>query len=449
MTDVIIEDYQQLVSYLEGGSKPIYEWRIGTEHEKFGYIKKNKKPLKYFGENGISSILQGLVNLGWKPVYEENNIIALSFGQQSITLEPGGQLELSGAPLDNIHETCREVNSHLSQLKSVSEKMGIGFIGIGFHPKLRVDEVPLMPKSRYKIMKEYMPLKGKHGLDMMFRTCTVQTNLDFSSEVDMVKKMRVALALQPLSTALFANSPFCEDKLSGYKSFRSFVWMHTDADRCGMLPFVFDDGMSFQRYVDYALDVPMYFVVRDKKYIYAEGQKFRDFLNGSLKCLPNEKPLIIDWENHLSTIFPEVRLKRFIEMRGADTGNWSSLCANPAFWVGLMYDKDSLDEASDLVADFSISELMEMREKVPIYGLDTRIRNNYSLNDLAGRVLAIAKKGLKNRKVYDTSGNDESIFLDILFHRQKKCETPADILIKSFNNEWSGDADKVFENNMA
>ena len=449
MTDGTIEDYQQLVSYLEEGCKPIYEWRIGTEHEKFGYIKKNKKPLKYFGENGILSIFQGLVNLGWKPVYEENNIIALSFGKQSITLEPGGQLELSGAPLDSIHETCIEVNSHLSQLKSVSEKMGIGFIGLGFHPKLRVDEAPLMPKSRYKIMKDYMPLKGKHGLDMMFRTCTVQTNLDFSSEVDMVKKMRVALALQPLSTALFANSPFCEDKLSGYKSFRSFVWMHTDSDRCGMLPFVFDDGMSFQRYVDYALDVPMYFIVRDKKYIYAEGQTFRDFLNGSLKCLPNEKPLIIDWENHLSTLFPEVRLKRFIEMRGADTGNWSSLCANPAFWVGLMYDKDSLDETSDLIADFSISEVMEMREKVPIYGLDTRIRNNYSINDLAGRVLAIAKKGLKNRKVYDPSGNDESIFLDILFQRQKKCETPADILIKLFENEWNGEADKVFEKNIA
>ena len=440
-----------LIDYFYKGIKNKNDLRIGVEHEKFVLKKDSLHQLSYEEPNGIKDILLKFVNKGWKPKYDDKNttIIALERFGESITLEPGGQIELSGAQLKNIHQTCTETNRHLKELKDIGEEFGFILLGLGVEPSLSLDEFPWMPKQRYSIMKKYMPKVGTLGHHMMKRTCTNQVNLDYHSEEDMIAKYRLMLNLEGIATAIFANSPFDQKQVSKYKSLRSHFWHHTDKDRTGLLPFVFDKDFNFEKYVEYALDVPMYFVVRDKKYIYAEGQKFRDFLNGSLKCLPNEKPLIIDWENHLSTIFPEVRLKRFIEMRGADTGNWSSLCANPAFWVGLMYDKDSLDEASDLVADFSISELMEMREKVPIYGLDTRIRNNYSLNDLAGRVLAIAKKGLKNRKVYDTSGNDESIFLDILFHRQKKCETPADILIKSFNNEWSGDADKVFENNMA
>ncbi|MBL41878.1 MAG: glutamate--cysteine ligase [Rhodospirillaceae bacterium] len=449
MADILIEDYYQLADYFQAGCKPISEWKVGTEHEKFGFIKESQKPISYYGDQGILKILNGLVGLGWNPKYENNNIIALSLGKQSITLEPGGQLELSGAPLGSIHETCVEVNSHLSQLRSVSEKIGVGFIGIGFHPVLKLDEVPLMPKSRYKIMKNYMPKKGFHGLDMMFRTCTVQTNLDYSSEIDMVKKLRVSLALQPLSTALFANSPFLEGRLSGYKSLRSYVWMHTDQDRCGMLPFVFEEGMGFESYVNYALDVPMYFVIRDGNFINAEGQTFRDFMKGSLKCLPNEMPLISDWENHLSTLFPEVRLKKFLEMRGADAGNWSSLCANPAFWVGLLYDENCLNEAYELISDFSINEILSMRENVPTHGLKTKIKSKLTMNDLAEKVLKISKKGLKNRKIFDSSGNDESIFLEVIIQRQKECNSPADKLIELFNSEWSESIGKIFEENMA
>ncbi|PPR78549.1 MAG: Glutamate--cysteine ligase EgtA [Alphaproteobacteria bacterium MarineAlpha2_Bin1] len=449
MSDRTIENYFQLADYFQDGCKPVSEWRIGTEHEKFGFIKENHAPINYKGDQGILRILNGLIDLGWEPKYEKENIIALYSGKQSITLEPGGQLELSGAPLANIHETCVEVNSHLAQLRSVSEKIGIGFISMGFHPNLKLDEVPLMPKSRYKIMKNYMPKKGSHGLDMMFRTCTVQTNLDYSSEFDMVKKLRVSLALQPLSVALFANSPFLEGGLSGFKSLRSYVWMHTDDERCGMLPFVFEEGMGFQSYVDYALDVPMYFVIRGEDFLNANGQTFRDFMEGSLSCLPREKPLISDWENHLSTLFPEVRLKKFIEMRGADAGNWSDLCANPAFWVGLLYDNDSLNTAYELISDFTIDEILSMRENVPTYGLKTEISSKFTMNDLAEIVLEISKKGLKNRKIFDSSGNDESIFLEAIVQRQKKCESPADKLIDLFENEWSGSVTKIFEENMA
>ena len=327
------------------------DWRIGTEHEKFVFHLETLESAPYEGAWGIRALLEGLTRFGWEPVLENGNPIALAKSDCNISLEPGGQLELSGAPLETIHQTCDEVHTHLAEVKEVAGELGVGLVGLGFHPRARRDEIPWMPKGRYRIMRDYMPKRGALGLDMMVRTCTVQVNLDFESEADMIRKMRVGLALQPVATALFANSPFVEGKPSGYYSYRSHIWEDTDPDRCGILPFVFEDGMGFERYVDYVLDVPMYFVYRDGRYIDASGQSFRDFLDGRLPALPGEKPMMSDWEDHLTTLFPEVRLKRYIEMRGADGGPWRRLCALPALWVGLLYDRGALDAACELIGD--------------------------------------------------------------------------------------------------
>src|SRR5690606_16169634 len=311
--------------------KPRERWRIGTEHEKFVFRRRDLRRADY--ESGIRPLLEGLTRFGWTPVLENGNPIALCQGEASISLEPGGQLELSGAPLETIHQTCAEVGQHLKQVREVTEELGLGMLGMGFDPKWRRDDVPWMPKGRYRIMREYMPKRGKLGLDMMLRTCTVQVNLDFSDEADMVRKFRASLALQPIATALFAASPFVEGKPTSFQSWRSHVWTDTDPDRCGMLPFVFEEGFGFERYVDWMLDVPMYFVYRDGRYIDASGQSFRDFMEGRLPALPGERPQMGDWTDHLTTAFPEVRLKRYLEMRGADGGPWDRLCALPAFWV--------------------------------------------------------------------------------------------------------------------
>ena len=334
-----IENRRQLIEYFAAGNKPRAAWRMGTEHEKFGFHTATLKPLAYDGPAGIRAMLEGMTRFGWEPVVEGNNPIALQRGKASVTLEPGGQFELSGAPLETLHETAEENAQHLDEVKEVAGEIGAGFIGLGFAPEWKREDMHWMPKGRYKIMREYMPKKGKLGLDMMLRTCTVQTNLDFESEADMVKKFRVSLALQPLATALFANSPFKEGKAAGYKSYRSHIWTDTDPDRCGMLPFVFEDGFGFERYADYMLDVPMYFVYRDGKYIDASGQSFRDFLKGKLPARPGELPTVNDWADHITTAFPEVRLKRFLEMRGADSGPLPALNALPALWVGLLYDQ--------------------------------------------------------------------------------------------------------------
>ncbi|XP_057821697.1 glutamate--cysteine ligase, chloroplastic isoform X4 [Cryptomeria japonica] len=352
---------QDLVAYLASGCKPKDKWRIGTEHEKFGFERKTLKPMNY---EQISELLQGLAErFGWDKVMEGDFIIGLKQDKQSISLEPGGQFELSGAPLETLHQTCAEVNSHLYQVKAVAEEMGIGFLGIGFHPKWELKDIPIMPKGRYDIMRNYMPKVGTLGLDMMFRTCTVQVNLDFSSEIDMIRKFRAGLAVQPIATALFANSPFTEGKPNGFLSYRSHIWTDTDNNRSGMLPFVFDDSFGFESYVDYALDVPMYFVYRKKKYIDCSGMSFRDFLAGKLPSLPGELPTLNDWENHLTTIFPEVRLKRYLEMRGADGGPWRRLCALPALWVGLLYDETSLQTVLDLTKDWTKEERQMLRTK--------------------------------------------------------------------------------------
>ncbi len=439
-----IEDPRQLIDYLATGCKPKSAWRIGTEHEKFGFRLSDHSPVPYEGPNGIRAMLEGLQQFGWQPLMEGEHIIGLSQDGASITLEPGGQFELSGAPLENLHATCGEVNTHLKQVKQVAGNLDIGFLGLGFSPLWTRAETPMMPKGRYEIMTRYMPTRGTLGLDMMYRSCTVQVNLDFASEADMTRKFRVGLALQPIATALFANSPFTEGRPNGYLSFRSHVWTDTDPDRSGMLPFVFEDGFGFERYVDYALDVPMYFVQRDGVYRDAAGQSFRDFLDGRLPALPGEKPTLEDWASHLTTIFPEVRIKKFAEMRGADGGPWRRLCALPALWVGLMYDQSALDAAWDLVKGWSAEERQCLRDNVPKTALHTEFRDR-PLREIAVEVLSIARGGLKARATRDQSGRDEQHFLDVLQEIVSSGQCPAEELLNNYKTEWNGDIHPIFD----
>ena len=438
-----VENKQDLVSFIESGCKPPEAWRIGTEHEKFAFDLKTLRPLPYDGTPGIRALLEGLTRFGWEPHRENGKPIALTMDGQGITLEPGGQFELSGAPLEDIHQTCVEVNTHLKQVKEIGTEIGSGMLGLGFNPRWQRSDVHVMPKDRYGIMVAYMPTKGSMGLDMMLRTCTVQVNLDFQSEADMVKKFRVGLALQPVATALFANSPFTEGKPNGFLSLRSHVWTDTDPDRCGVLPFVFEDGMSFERYADHVLDVPMYFVYRNGAYLDASGQSFRDFLEGKLPALPGEKPTLRDWEDHMTTLFPEMRMKRFLEFRGADSGPWGRICALPALWVGLLYSQTALDAAWDLVKDFTQEEHTYLRAAVPRTALKTPFRDG-TVGDLAWQVLKIARQGLRDRARLDSAGTDEAGFLDILDNIQKSGCAPAEDLLDRYTNVWGGNVDPVY-----
>ncbi|MFY8133793.1 MAG: glutamate--cysteine ligase [Aquimonas sp.] len=438
-----IESKQQLIDDLAAGNKPPEDWRIGTEHEKFGFRLSDLRPPTYEGPQGIRAVLEGLAQFGWTPVLEGGHLIALKKDGASVTLEPAGQLELSGAPLENLHQTCRETAGHLGELKIVSDRLGIGFFGMGFQPKWTREDMPWMPKGRYKIMREYMPKVGGLGLDMMTRTCTVQVNLDFASEADMVKKFRVSLALQPIATALFADSPFREGQPNGFLSYRSHIWTDTDPDRTGMLDFVFEDGFGFERYVDYLLDVPMYFVYREGRYIDAAGLSFRDFLRGELSVLPGEKPTLSDWGDHLTTAFPEVRLKRYLEMRGADGGPWSRLCALPALWTGLLYDDTALDAAWDLVRDFSMEERNALRDGVPRQALKLPFRNSKVL-ELARETLKIAAHGLRRRARLNCNGVDERIYLESLIEIVDSGQTAAERKLERFHREWGGSVDPLF-----
>lgn len=439
-----ISDKHTLVEYLESGCKPASEWKLGTEHEKFGFTRDDFRPLEYGGPRGIAAILEGLRQFGWQAVYESGKIIALTMADGcSVTLEPGGQLELSGALRDNLHETCREVAEHLKQVESVAEPLDIGFLGMGFQPRWKLDDIPWMPKGRYKIMSAYMPKMGRLGLDMMKRTCTVQVNLDFSGEADMVKKLRVSLALQPVATALFANSPFADGKRSNFQSYRSHIWSDTDPDRTGMLPFVFEAGMGFERYVDYMLDVPMYFVHRNGRYLDASGLSFREFLDGRLSILPGERPTIRDWEDHLTTAFPEVRLKRYLEMRGADGGPWRRLCALPALWAGIFYHAESLDAAWDIVKDWSAQERQKLREEVPRNGLFASIRGR-TVQEIAKQMLQLAHLGLNARGRLNEAGDNETGFLGPLEEIAESGISPAERKLRLFDNGWHGSVDPVF-----
>ncbi|MBK1664256.1 glutamate--cysteine ligase [Rhodospirillum rubrum] len=433
-----------LVAHMAGGSRPKADWRIGTEHEKYAFTIADGRPLTYEGPHGVRALLEGLTRFGWSPVYEGETVIALTCPTMgSVTLEPGGQIELSGAQLETVHGTCCEVTTHHRNLKIVGGELGIGFLGIGFNPKWRREDISLMPKGRYKLMSEYMPKVGSLGLDMMLRTCTVQTNLDFGGEADMVRKFRVSLALQPIATALWANSPFTEGKPNGFLSYRSHIWTDTDPARTGILPFVFEDGMGFERYVDYLLDVPMYFVYREGRYIDATGQSFRDFMAGRLAALPGERPTIADWDDHMTVAFPEVRLKRYLEMRGADGGPWLRLCALPAFWVGLLYETTSLDAAWDLVKDWTAEEHAQLRAQVPRLALKTPFRKG-TLQDVALRALEISQAGLAARGRLNSKGRDETGFLDPLWTIARSGRTQAEDLLESFLTRWNGEIDPVF-----
>jgi glutamate--cysteine ligase len=441
-----IESRAELVDWLAAGVKQPSEFRIGTEHEKLPFTVDARAPVPYQGKRGIRTLLEGMRHLlGWEPIMEGKNIIGLAdvTGGGAVTLEPGGQFELSGAQLETVHQTCSEVHAHLAQLREVAEPLGIGFLGIGMSPKWTRDETPVMPKGRYKIMMAYMPKVGRLGLDMMFRTCTVQVNLDFSSEADMVKKLRVGLALQPVATALFANSPFTEGKPNGFLSYRAEIWRDTDPDRTGMLPWAFEDGMGFERWTDFALKVPMYFVKRGDTYHDVAGQPFADLMAGKLVALPGERATISDWANHLTTTFPEVRLKRYLEMRGADSGPGSRLCALPALWTGLLYDQPALDAAWDIVKDWTAAEREQLRDDVPRLGFAAEIRGR-KMRGLAREMISLARHGLARRRRLNHAGRDETHFLDPIEELVESGETPAERLLKRYHNDWHGSVEPAF-----
>ncbi|MGE8286382.1 MAG: glutamate--cysteine ligase [Stenotrophomonas sp.] len=443
VADTPITDRDQLVQSIASGEKPKAQWRIGTEHEKFGFRLDDLRPPTFDGDRGIEALLTGLTRFGWEPVLENGRTIALLRDGASVSLEPAGQLELSGAALETLHQTCVETGTHLNEVAQVAGEMQLGFLGMGFQPKWTRADMPWMPKGRYQIMKSYMPKVGSLGLDMMTRTCTVQVNLDYASEADMVKKFRVSLALQPIATALFADSPFTEGKPNGYLSYRSHIWTDTDADRTGMLDFVFEDGFGYERYVDYLLDVPMYFSYRDGIYHDASGQSFRDFLQGRLPVLPGALPTLRDWSDHMTTAFPEVRLKKYLEMRGADSGPWSRICALPAFWVGLLYDQTALDAAWDLVKDFSLAERHVLRDGVPKHAMHLPFRDG-TVRDLARRALEISRDGLRRRAALNGDGQDETRFLDVLQEIVDSGKTAAERKLELFHGEWNGNIDPVF-----
>jgi glutamate--cysteine ligase len=443
-----IESRDQLAEYLASGCKPAEDWRIGTEHEKFGWVKADLSPLPYEGDCSVLAMLTGLRDrFGWAPVEEAGKLIGLERNGANVSLEPGGQLELSGAPLETIHQTCDEANDHLREVREIAEEIGVGFLGLGAAPIWSEAEMPVMPKGRYALMTRYMGKVGSHGTQMMYRTCTVQVNLDWSSEADMAKKLRVGLALQPVATALFANSPFFDGKPNGHVSWRSRIWRDLDPARTGMLPFVFEDGFGFERYVDYALDVPMYFVYRNGKYIDALGMSFRDFMNGKLPALPGEVPTLSDWADHLTTAFPEARIKKYLEMRGADGGPWRRICALPAFWVGLTYDQSALDAAWDLCKGWSAEEREALRVDASVRGLAARVPGGGTMRDLAARCLEIAEAGLRARARPGAGGliPDETHFLNALKESVERNETPADELLRRWKTEWNGDLTRIYE----
>ncbi|MBF0444673.1 MAG: glutamate--cysteine ligase [Magnetococcales bacterium] len=435
-----------LISWFEAGNKPQKDWRIGTEHEKFGFCRSDLSPISHDSPQGIQNILQSMADIyGWQPIKEKGKLIALKKGLAGVTLEPGGQLELSGAPLETIHQTQNEINEHLDQLAGVCKQLGITFLGIGTQPKWSFDKIPWMPKGRYTIMRQYLPQKGRHSLDMMTRTATVQANMDYASEADMVAKFRLLLALQPVATALFANSPFFDGKPNGFQSFRAEIWRFTDPDRCGLLPFVFDDDFGFERYVDYALDIPMLFRYQNGNYSSGGGVPFREFLAGRLPDQPGLYPTIEDWEIHLSTLFPDVRLKQYLEARGADAGNSQSICALPALWKGLLYNSDSLQAAWDLVADWSIEDRARIVAEVPRHGLKTKTPDGNTLQQLALNVLKWSRAGLAAQDCQNEDGCNETIYLKSLFQIAESGISPADRLLDAYYNRWEGSVDPVFK----
>ena len=436
-----------LIDAMARGAKPRPEWRVGTEHEKHVFRRAPLRPVPYAGEDGVAALLEGIrQRTGWHYFHDAGTPIGLrNLGPVGgISLEPGGQFELSGAPQETVHGAAAELSAHLDDCHAVGEALNIHFLGLGVTPLWSVAELPRMPKSRYGIMTPYMDKVGTLGTSMMYRSATVQANLDFSDEADMVAKLRVSLALQPIVTALFANSPFVDGRPSGYLSFRSHIWQHTDAARTGMLPFVFEDGFGFARYAEHALDVPMYFVIRDGRYVNVAGESFRAFLEGCLPQLPGERPTVRDWENHLSTLFPEVRLKQFLEMRGADGGDAAAVLALSALWVGLLYDDAALAAAWELVADWTDEERQALRESVPRTAIGTRFRNR-TVAEIGDDVLAIACEGLARRARLDAGGHDETRYLAPVEETLARRQTPAERWLDRYHGAWAGDLTRIFD----
>ncbi|MDZ4094902.1 MAG: glutamate--cysteine ligase [Paracoccaceae bacterium] len=430
----------ELADWMAAGCKPKDKWRIGTEHEKFVFFTETLEPVPYEGKRSIRALLEGMaMMLGWEPIIDAGKIIGLvePTGHGAISLEPGGQFELSGAPLETVHQTAAELDTHLAEVADIAGPMGVGFMGIGAAPEWHHDQMPVMPKGRYRLMTDYMGHVGTHGTQMMYRTCTVQVNLDYASEADMVKKLRVAIALQPVATALFASSPFFEGKLNGHKSWRSRIWRGLDDSRTGMLPFAFEDGMGFQAYVDWVLDVPMYFVYRDGKYINALGQSFRAFLKGELPALPGEKPTFSDWADHMTTVFPEARVKKYIEMRGADAGNRAHLIALSAFWVGLMYDGAALDAAWDLVKGLDAPTRESLRVAASVSALQAEA-GGVKMIDLARAAVSLSHAGLAAR------GLGEEAHLAPLVESIGSGRVQADVLLARYHGEWDGDLARIY-----
>ncbi|XP_024360231.1 glutamate--cysteine ligase A, chloroplastic isoform X2 [Physcomitrium patens] len=428
---------EDLVDFLRSGCKPKSEWRIGTEHEKLGFQLDTLKRMTF---DQISKLLDGMASrFGYERVMEGENIIGLSKDGASVSLEPGGQFELSGAPLKDVHACQRELDTHLEQVNIIGKELGLRFAGIGYEPKWPLSERPNVPKARYQVIKDYFPkiVITEVGFETMYQTCTAQVNLDFDSEQDMINKLRVGLSLQPLATALFANSPFWEGKPAGYKTYRSFLWSQFDDDRTGELPFVFDDDFGFEKYTEYALNVPMLMVHRNDNWRDVSGASFKNFMAGKLEAYPGEKPSLNDWMNHLGTMYPEVRLKKYLEMRGADCCPKDFLNALPAFWVGLLYDEQSLKNCLDIIRDWSNDDRGFLRKEVPNQGILTPFREG-TLQDVAKDVLKLAKDGLARR------GLQEGKFLAPLEEVATTGVTLAERMLKLYEEEWDGRVDPIF-----
>jgi len=440
----IVEHTRDLAAYLESGCKSPGQFTIGTEHEAFGFRLDGFAPPAYDEPGGIADLLHAVeAREDFAPILDNGNTIGLKKGAASLSLEPGGQFELSGGMLADLHATAAELDEHITRLHDVTPGLGLGFAPLGFHPLNTREQMPVMPKGRYKIMRAYMPKVGTRGLDMMFRTCTVQVNLDFCSEADMVRKMRVGSALQPLATALFANSPFYEGRPNGLLSNRAEVWRDTDNARAGIPAAIFADGFGFEAYAEWLLDVPMYFVYRNGVYHDAAGASFRDFLAGRLDALPGERATLGDFADHATTAFPDVRLKKYIETRGADSGRPAMMLAQSAFWTGLFYDAAALAAAAALVRPLGHAEILALRDAVPRTGVHTAFGKG-TLRDLAREVLAIAAEGLRNRARKNAQGQDERIYLAPLQEIAAGGPSQAEHWLARYHAEWGGDASRIF-----
>ena len=434
----------QLVDYFSEGAKKRNQWRIGSEYENLLFDLSNYKSVPYSGKKSILAIFSELIKNKWKPVKEGKNILSLIKNKKSITLEPGLQFELSGDAVKNIHQTCSEVGTYIQELKIVCENLGIGLLSNGFAPTARLNQIFKSPKKRYEIMRKYMPRVGNNGLDMMHRTCATQVNLDYSNEKDYIKKTKLIAAITPVAVALFSNSPFKEKKLNNFLSYRTHIWQNTDKNRSGIPSFFLDESNSFERYVDFALEVPMYFIIKNNQYINCAGENFGDFIKGNLKNLKNKKATLQDWENHLSTIFTELRLKKYLEIRSADSCSSSGICSVPAFWTGLLYNEQALEKGLEYVKNWKYSEVYNAYLEVPKKGFNTLLKNK-KIYEHAKILVKFSAFGLKNRKQIDNKGNDESIFLKDIYQFLDNKQSPAQRLISKYKSEWKKDIFKIFD----